>query len=99
MPETSIFTTTCFSHFPIRGFVSFIFSFFFFHFVSISFFKLSNNFFPMLHLSNQFSFFLGHQVRVRAQHKEEIHRFELNQRLKAIASQVGVGEARADARA
>ena len=98
MPETSIFTTTYFSHFPIRGFVSFIFSFFF-HFVSISFFKLSNNFFPMLHLSNQFSFFLGHQVRVRAQHKEEIHRFELNQRLKAIASQVGVGEARADARA
>ena len=61
MPETSIFTTTYFSHFPIRAFVS-----------MISFFKLSNNFFPMLHLSNQFSFFLGRQIRVKAQHKEEI---------------------------
>lgn len=53
----------------------------------------------MLHLSNQFSFFLGRQVRARAQHEEEILRFERNQRLKTIASQAGVGEARADARA
>ena len=53
----------------------------------------------MLRLSNQFSFFLGRKVRVRAQHKDEILRLERNQRLKTIASQAGVGEARADARA
>ena len=71
MPETSMFYDHFLFTLSDQGF-------FFYDII----FKLSNNFLPMLHLSNQFSFFLGRQVRVKAQHKEEILRFERNQRLR-----------------